>query len=277
MTRASARGIGRPVGDGSPTGRAQAFGVAAEAYDRYRPQPAPEAVDWLLRAGDQNVVDVGAGTGQLTRLLVERAAEVTAVEPDPAMRRVLTLGVPQARVAAGVAERMPLRSGSQDAVVSHAAWHWFDRPESVREAVRVLRPRGRLGALATGFDPTLEWLDELWERLEPDPNARPTARRTRRERVLAPVERARSARLFGAFGASFERQERHVVRFSREFTNAELLGLMGTYGGLLARPPHERTVILDRARDRLDALVPRRSDAIELPMLTRCWRADRRA
>jgi SAM-dependent methyltransferase len=244
---------------------AKSFGAAAEDYDRFRPQPSPEALDWLLRPGDREIVDVGAGTGQLTRLLVDRGAMVTAIEPDPAMRQALAARVPGARVAAGVAERLPLSDGSQDAVLSHAAWHWFHARRSVREAARVLRPGGRLGALRTGFDPELDWLGDLWDRLEPDPSARRPGGRARHR------PRLRRASL----GARFTRREHLVVRFRRRFTSAQLLGLMGTYSGLLVRPPDERAALLDDVRELIEARLGG-GEEIEVPMLTSCWRADRR-
>ena len=256
---------------------ATAFGAAAQDYDRYRPQPAREALDWLLRPGDRDILDVGAGTGQLTRLLVERGTVVTAVEPDPDMREELAVRVPAARVAAGAAERLPVAGASQDAVLSHAAWHWFHPQRSVSEAARVLRPAGRLGALRTGFDPDVEWLGDLWARLEPDPLARRPGGRARRSRLAgaATIARLRRARQFGSFGARFERREHHVVRFSRRFTRAELLGWMATYSGLLVRPSDERALRLNAVRELLETRLAG-SDAIEVPMVTRCWRADRR-
>jgi trans-aconitate methyltransferase len=68
--------------------RAASFGAAASHYERYRPGPPVEAVDWILPAHVRTVVDLGAGTGALTRLLVGRADEVVAVEPDDRMRAV---------------------------------------------------------------------------------------------------------------------------------------------------------------------------------------------
>ncbi len=67
--------------------RAASFGTAAAHYERYRPGPPAAAVEWILPARVHTVVDLGAGTGALSRLLVEWADDVVAVEPDDADAR----------------------------------------------------------------------------------------------------------------------------------------------------------------------------------------------
>ena len=88
--------------------RATSFGAIADRYERYRPGPSIAAVEWILPRPVGTVVDLGAGTGALTRLLVGRAAEVVAVEPDDRMRAVLADSVPGVRVVAGRGESIPL-------------------------------------------------------------------------------------------------------------------------------------------------------------------------
>ena len=66
--------------------RARSFGAAADAYERARPTYPEAAVDWLLPAGARTVLDLGAGTGKLTRSLAARGLEVIAVEPLAEMR-----------------------------------------------------------------------------------------------------------------------------------------------------------------------------------------------
>ena len=87
-------------------------------------------------------VDLGAGTGALTRLLVGRADEVVAVEPDDRMRAVLAEAVPGARAVAGRGEAIPLPDDSADAVLASSSWHWMETVPTLREIARVLVPGG---------------------------------------------------------------------------------------------------------------------------------------
>jgi len=127
---------------------ADAFGNSAREYELGRPRWPDELIDRVageLEFGsDATVLDLGAGTGKLTRDLVPRFGRVIAVEPDDAMRAVLEEGVPEAESLAGSAEAIPLPDASVDAVFTAEAFHWYASDESVGEIVRVLRPRGGL-------------------------------------------------------------------------------------------------------------------------------------
>jgi SAM-dependent methyltransferase len=144
----------------------QGFGRAAEPYERGRPSWAPEAVHVLESelplAPGRVAADVAAGTGKLTRLLVPSGAAVVAVEPVVEMAAVLRRAVPGVPVARGVAERLPLRDASVDAVVVAEAFHWFEVGVALAEVRRVLRPGGGVALLwnQAGADPTA-WQVEL--------------------------------------------------------------------------------------------------------------------
>jgi SAM-dependent methyltransferase len=84
------------------------------------------------------VLDLGSGTGKLTRVLRGRFADVVAVEPDARMRRL------DPGALEGHAEAIPLADGSVDGVFVGEAFHWFDWPLAVAEIARVLRPGGVL-------------------------------------------------------------------------------------------------------------------------------------
>ena len=89
--------------------QASSFGAVAAAYERGRPPYPPEAVDWLLPAGASRVLDLGAGTGKLTRQLRDRGLNVIAVEPSEGMREQLARAVPGVPVHAGSAEESAAR------------------------------------------------------------------------------------------------------------------------------------------------------------------------
>jgi SAM-dependent methyltransferase len=125
-----------------------AFGRTAREYELGRPLWPEELVDRVVAelglGSGAEVLDLGAGTGKLTRSLAPRFARVLAVEPDEAMLRVLAEVVPGAETRLGSAESIPLGDGEVDAVFSAEAFHWFASDESVAEIARVLRPRGAL-------------------------------------------------------------------------------------------------------------------------------------
>ena len=116
----------------------------ADDYDRGRPSYPVDALDIALLPETAEAIDLGAGTGKLTRLLVDRFARVFAVEPAAAMRRVLERAAPRATVLEGRAEAIPLGDDSADAVFSAEAFHWFDHDAAVDEIARVLRSGGAL-------------------------------------------------------------------------------------------------------------------------------------
>lgn len=147
------------------------FGRAAEEYERGRPNYPPEAIDWLSDRLDlgpgRAVVDVGAGTGKLTRALAQTGARLVALEPVSEMRSVLEREVPGAQALAGRAEEIPLSEASVDAVVAGQAFHWFDGPRALAEFHRVLRPGRRLGLIWNRRDssqPLQQAIDEIVER-----------------------------------------------------------------------------------------------------------------
>ena len=122
----------------------QGFGRAADAYERGRPDYPAAAVAFLVERLDLRpgrvVLDLAAGTGKLTRLLVPSGADVIAVEPIAEMRAKIE----NARVLEGTAEAIPLADASVDAVTVAQAFHWFRPEEALREIHRVLRPGGGL-------------------------------------------------------------------------------------------------------------------------------------
>jgi ubiquinone/menaquinone biosynthesis C-methylase UbiE len=144
---------------------AQGF-TAALAYERGRPGYARPAVATLVEelglTPESRLLDLAAGTGQVSRAFAPSVGSIVAVEPSASMRHLLAERVPQAEVLAGEAERLPLADGSVDAVVVGEAFHWFDGARAVSELARVLRPNGGVGLLwnvPIAFEPP--WRNEL--------------------------------------------------------------------------------------------------------------------
>ena len=113
-------------------------------YERGRPAWPPEVVDRAGLPSTATVLDLGAGTGKLTRVLTTVFDRVVAVEPAEAMRRLLVAHCPGAETLAGTAHEIPLAEESVDAVFAAQAFHWFDDERAVAEIIRVLRSRGAL-------------------------------------------------------------------------------------------------------------------------------------
>ncbi|HKU58805.1 MAG TPA: class I SAM-dependent methyltransferase [Gaiellaceae bacterium] len=120
------------------------FDNAAEAYEQARPDYPDALLDSLPLDAAATVLDLGAGTGKLTRVLARRYANVIAVEPLDNMRAILETVVPAAEAHAGTAEAIPLPDTSVDAVFAAAAFHWFSNDDAIAEMARVLRPGGVL-------------------------------------------------------------------------------------------------------------------------------------
>lgn len=152
------------------------FAEVAGEYERGRPEYAPAVVGALCAelglAPGSPVLDLGAGTGKLTRALLAAGLDVIAVEPQDSLREPLAASIGSERVLAGFAEQIPLRDGSVLAVTVADAFHWFDRQRALAEIRRVLRPGGGLAILTTVRDATgASWAAEVgavMERLRPE-------------------------------------------------------------------------------------------------------------
>jgi SAM-dependent methyltransferase len=209
------------------------FGNVAETYDRVRPPYSRVLLDraeTLLELDARaRVLDLGAGTGRVTRELARRFEHVVAVEPDERMRAL------NSEALAGSAEAIPLEAASVDAVFVGEAFHWFDPDAAIPEIARVLRPHGGLAILWT------HW----WETEPPLP-----------EEALVPLrepwDRSQSQRRppwrHAFAGSPFEPLQ--VERDADEITvdPDELLTLYSTTSSLASLPANEREALFDRVR-----------------------------
>lgn len=143
----------------------------ADAYEQGRPTYPPDAVAALCRGTGigpgSEVVELGPGTGKLTRLLVSRGAGVVAVEPVAEMRNKLAHSVPGVQVVDATAEATALPTASAHAVVAAHAFHWFRGEEALAEMHRVLRPGGRVGLMWAMRDERVPWVRALYDLIEP--------------------------------------------------------------------------------------------------------------
>jgi SAM-dependent methyltransferase len=233
--------------------RANSFGPAADVYERGRPPYPAEALDWLLPAGNPRVIDLGAGTGKLTRQIHDRGLTVTAVDPSPGMLAELARAVPGVTAVEGRAEQIPLPDGCADAVVAAQAWHWVDPAQAVPEVARVLTPGGRLGLVWNLRDRRSDWIRRLEEIMG-----------TRSTPPVEPLGKPFSSPAYAEFAWS------HTIGPER------LIDLVASRSDISLLPADERAAVLGEVR-KLAATHPSLVGRTEFPMpyVTHCIRADR--
>lgn len=244
------------------------FAATSQLYEKVRPDYPAAAIDILVRelgiARGRIVVDVGAGTGKLTRLLTRTGATVIAVEPLAEMRERLAETVPLAVPFDGTAEQMALREGSAHAITVAQAFHWFDGERALAEFHRVLAPGGKLGLVWNVRDRRTPWVaafDALVDAVDADRPDHQTGKwRTAFERTTL-------------FGPLHERE----VGYEQTLAPDEIVERAGTVSSIASLPADERERVLDRFRE-LAATHPdiRGRDSVTLPYLTKVYWTERR-
>src|SRR3954471_8566865 len=229
------------------------FDGVADVYERSRPGYAAEAVAWIAeRLPFGRVLDLGAGTGKLTRQLVPYAAEVLAVEPGDEMRRVLQEVVPGGDVLFGTAENIPLPDASVDAITVAQAFHWFEPDRALAEMHRVLRSGGGVALLWNEWDEDdalLHSINAVIDRLRPDRSAE-----VHRELLEStPL---------------FTDRERRQFRHEQTVEADAVIELVQSISAIAAAAPEERERALGEIRDLVGA------HPIAFPLITEVGVAD---
>jgi SAM-dependent methyltransferase len=227
-------------------------GFAGDMHATYaagRPSYPDEAVAVAARAldltPDSTVVDLAAGTGKLTRVLLPRFPHLTAVEPSESMRAALRRELPGVTVLDGTAEALPVPAASIDAVFAAQAYHWFRPAETARELTRVLKPRGGL---------VLLWNREAWDEAEhpwlPDFRALVAPHKPSPDDFPGGEDRWREAlERLGRFAPVTEQTFEHVHTLDADGFTA----LIASWSWIANLPDDERAALLTRIRDLLPA------------------------
>lgn len=233
---------------------ARSFEEVAEIYERARPGYPADAIAWFAeRLGlheGRTVLDLGAGTGKLTRSLVDTGARVIAVEPGDAMRAVLERALPNVEAHRGSAESIPLPDDAVDAIAVGQAFHWFRHDEAVPEMHRVLRPRGGVGLIWNARDDLPREIVELVERFVPPDRPGPEDW----PHLLAEN---------GLFGPLEER----TFPFSQRLDADGLAERICSVSFVAAAPPEERL----RVAAELRAIVARLGGTVDFSYVTRAY------
>lgn len=236
------------------------FGAAADTYDAGRPDYPSEAVAWMLQPAAAEgrsirVADVGAGTGKLTRVAVELGAEVVAIDPDPDMLAVLHQRVQAVPTFLGSAESLPLPDASLDAVLLGQAWHWVDPVAGSVEVARALRSGGVLGLVWNIRDESVEWV----------------------RRLTAVMHGSHAEEMLAAgdppIGAPFHEMESANWRWSRPMTRATLLAMARSRSYLITATDADRAAIETELGMLFDEIGAVGDAIVELPYVTRAFRA----
>lgn len=239
--------------DEQSRGPAASFALVADSYERGRPGYPEDAVRWLI--GDElcDVVDVGAGTGKLTRVLVALGHRVTAIEPLPEMLEHIVHTAPGAAAILGNAEVIPLPDAFADVITAAQAFHWFDHAVALPEIARVLRPEGRLALVWNTRDDREPWVAKL--------SATIGSETIEREDAEGPIKAS------GLFGPV----EREKFTWTQRLDRPTLRDLVLSRSYCAARPLAEREAILAEVGALFDEHAT--GGEIELPYVTECYRA----
>lgn len=229
------------------------FAEVAAAYERGRPGYPEDAVRWLAGDDPCDVVDLGAGTGKLTRSLVALGHRVTAVEPLPELLDLLPATAPGAFALLGSAEVIPLPDDYADVVTCAQSFHWFDHAVALPEIARVLRPGGRLALVWNSRDDRDPWTARLSaiignETVEADD-------------VFRPIDES------GLFGPV----ETAQFSFEQVVDRTTLLDLVLSRSYCAKLPPRDRDPVLEAVGRLYDETAG--PEGVRLAYVTECFRA----
>jgi ubiquinone/menaquinone biosynthesis C-methylase UbiE len=223
--------------------QSRSFELVADLYERARPEYPPEAVAWIVQELDlrpeRTVLDLGAGTGKLTRALVTTGAHVIAVEPGERMLAELRRVLPDVEAIRGGAEAIPLANDSVDAIAVGQAFHWFRHDEAVPELHRVLRRDGAVALVWNSRDGERPLQRELSELIRPFiPEGRPPVGHSANALARSP--------LFG------EIEERRFP-FAQTLDTETFVARIASVSFVAAAPEEKRAELVQRLREIADA------------------------
>ncbi|WP_323791993.1 class I SAM-dependent methyltransferase [Nocardioides sp.] len=245
--------------------QARSFGSVADAYDRGRPTYPADAVSWLATgevpddapgspAGSQvTVLELGAGTGKLTRTLVAQGHDVHASEPDQAMLEILRRDLPGVPTSLTGAESIPLGDASVDVVIAAQCFHWFDAEAALDEISRVLKPGGHLSLVWHWRDERIPWVKKLGRIIGTQ------------DHVADPASALAESDLFGEV-------EEQTFKHWQVVNRRSIVDLVQSRSNVAMMSETERSATIESLLALYDDY-GRGMDGMQLPYLTRCFRS----
>lgn len=235
------------------TRRSGSFGAVASTYERFRPGPPPAAIAWMLPDSANIVVDLGAGTGAMTKDLLGKVDRVIAIEPDDRMREILASNLPEVTALRGTGESMPLDTSSVDVVLASSSWHWMDPDRALQETARVLVPGGTLGVVWAGPDPDGPFVSQAQAMLTEMSSGQkgPTASSDREPdlgRDVMDTENRVETVVRIPDDSLFTQPEQTSLTWDVPLTADELIGLLGTFSWIITMPDDRRAHVISEAR-----------------------------
>jgi len=232
----------------------QSFQDGGEHYERVRPGYPSDSADWIIPHGARDALDVGAGTGKFTALLLSRGLAVTAVDPSKDMLDQLRLLHPGVRAAEGTAEATGLADASFDVASVAQAWHWCDPIAASTELSRVLRAGGTIGLIWNQLDTSVPWVHRLSRIMHAGDVYRPHFR--------------------PPLGPQFTGLESHVTRWEDPLTTDGIMELAKSRSYFLRSGEATRAKVLANLDWYLHEHLGHTPGAtVGLPYLTLTWRA----
>lgn len=135
----------------------------AELYHGVRPGYQPEIVDFLTQHTPGLAIDLGAGTGLFSRLLVDQDWEVVAVDPAANMLSVLAQHHPEVTTVVSTVEDFDTAQWRHQAqlVIVAQAWHWIDTQYGSQRITELLTDNGVFGVVHHQIDTSIPWVLRL--------------------------------------------------------------------------------------------------------------------
>ena len=236
----------------------------------------------MLERHPATVVDLGAGTGALTKDLVKRVERVIAVEPDGRMRELLSSQSTNVTALPGTGEAIPLDDVSVDAVIASSSWHWMDPEQTLAECARIVHPGGTLGAVWTGPDPEGPFLSnaENFDARRCPPASAATLARRRNDTSIADTVTDAPNRIEAILhvpdGSGFSQPEHSLHTWDVALTADELIGLLGTFSWIITLEEARKQYVFSEARRVLkDGLGVHGDVTVDVQYRSEAWRSYR--